>query len=166
MTSVAQSRSGGLFDRNALALYRYKRYQQSKADNGNFYFGPKSLLLFGASSFLYEVCEIVQFYESAVLILMKLFPSLGNAGVPDQATMNSFFGNNGSATGYKFNNMEKIPANWFSRATPYTILDVATEIGAQYEQYPVAFGGNIGKGNFVGYVITLSFSYFLADVSD
>lgn len=85
----------------------------------------------------------------------QLFPSLGNAGSADQATMNSFFGTNGSSTGYKFNNMEKIPANWYSRATPYTILDVATEIGAQYEQYPVAFGGNVGKGNFVGYVMIL-----------
>lgn len=60
--------------------------------------------------------------------------------------------------------MEKIPPNWFSRATPYTILDVAAEIGAQYEQYPVAFGGNIGKGNFVGYVI-LSFSYLHTEMS-
>ncbi|KAL2075059.1 hypothetical protein VTL71DRAFT_1 [Oculimacula yallundae] len=133
MSAVAQAKSNGKFDRDALALYRYGRYQQSKRDNGNFYFGPKSLLLFGAASFLYE-----------------LFPSKGNAGVPDQATMNSFFGTYGSSTRYKFNNMEMIPKNWYSRSTPYTIMDVAREIGAQYEEYPVAFGGNVGKGNFVG----------------
>lgn len=38
-----------------LALYRELRYNQSKADNGNFFFGPGSLLLYGAASFLYEL---------------------------------------------------------------------------------------------------------------
>lgn len=35
--------------------YREARYQQSLADNGNFFFGPGSLLLYGAASFLYEL---------------------------------------------------------------------------------------------------------------
>lgn len=42
----------GNFDLTALANYRYQRYQQSLSENGNFYFGVKSLLLFGAASFL------------------------------------------------------------------------------------------------------------------
>jgi len=42
----------GLFNLPNLALYRYQRYQQSLSENGNFYFGPKSMLLFGAASFL------------------------------------------------------------------------------------------------------------------
>lgn len=42
----------GNFDRNNIALYRYQRYQQSLHENGNFYFGPKSVLLYGAASFL------------------------------------------------------------------------------------------------------------------
>lgn len=38
-----------------LGEYRYQRYQQSLADNGNFFFGPGSLLLYGAATFLYEL---------------------------------------------------------------------------------------------------------------
>ncbi|PPJ56676.1 hypothetical protein CBER1_08710 [Cercospora berteroae] len=114
--------TGGLHNRENIARYRFQRYQQSLNENGNFYFGPKSLLLFGASSFLYE-----------------LFPNRGNLGTPDQATMDSFF------------LQEKLPEKWFSRVTPYTIPDVAREIGAQYFLNPVAFGGNTGKPNsFVG----------------
>ena len=35
-----------------IAKYRYARYQWSLNHNGNFYYGPKSLLLYGAASFL------------------------------------------------------------------------------------------------------------------
>ncbi|KAI7541530.1 Cloroperoxidase [Hortaea werneckii] len=112
----------GSFDRKCMTDYRYERYQESVAWNGNFYFGPKSLLLFGAASFLYE-----------------LFPSLGELGKPDQTTMDYFF------------KKEQLPPNWYSRVDPYTIPDVAIEIFAQYQGHPVAFGGNTGKPNsFVG----------------
>ena len=122
----------GNFNRDGLSLYRYQRYQQSKADNGNFYFGPKSLLLYGAATFLYE-----------------LFPSFGNAGTPDLATIESFFGAASDGHGgYTFNNKEQIPPNWYNRKTPYTNTDVSIEILAQYLAYPVLFGGNAGKGNF------------------
>ncbi|KAL8838635.1 MAG: hypothetical protein Q9170_002081 [Blastenia crenularia] len=129
---MMQNTCQGNFNRDNLAKYRYQRYQQSKADNTNFYFGPKALLLYGAASFLYE-----------------LFPSFGNAGTPDLATMGSFFGaeTDGSG-GYKFNNKEQIPPNWYNRKTPYKIPDVATEIVAQYLEHPVLFGGNVGKDNF------------------
>lgn len=84
MKSYADSVSGGKFDINALAAYRSKRYDESVQtvstytahsscglyvnvpQNPNFFFGPLSLLLFGAASFLYE-----------------LFPSYGNEGTPD-----------------------------------------------------------------------------------
>lgn len=109
-------------DRDAMADYRYQRYNESLKTNPNFYFGPKSLLLYGAASFLYE-----------------LFPSLGDQGKPDQATMNSFF------------IPERLPNNWFSRVLPYTIPEVSQEITYQYNKHPVAFGGNTGKPNsFVG----------------
>ncbi|KAH9831905.1 aromatic peroxygenase-like, partial [Teratosphaeria destructans] len=114
--------ANGAFNRQNLALYRYQRYNESRAENGNFYFGPKSVLLFGAASFLYE-----------------LFPSLGELGTPDQTTMDYFF------------QKEQIPPNWYSRVDPYTIPDVAAEILAQYELHPVAFGGNTGTpDSFVG----------------
>lgn len=58
----------------------------------------------------------------------ELFP--GEGGQADQATMDSFF------------KEEKIPAKWSSRVVQYNTGDVGTEIGAQYNLYPVAFGGN------------------------
>lgn len=139
MVQTCQSTSTAtapLFDRTCMSLYRYQRYQQSLANNANFYFGPKSLLLFGASSFLYE-----------------LMPTAN--GQPDLATIKSFFGASPPASGdlskpWTFNNMEMIPPNWYPRTTPYTIPLVAAEIGAQYFAYPVAFGGNVGTNNFNG----------------
>lgn len=129
MSAVAK----GSYDRAAMSTYRYKRYQDSRRDNANFYFGPKSLLLFGAASFLYE-----------------LMPS-GDNGPPDEATITSFFGAKKQSDGtYTFNNAEQIPANWKSRSQPYTIPLVAAEIGAQYFADPVEFGGNTAKGNFIG----------------
>ena len=127
-----QQTCNGDFNRDNLALYRHQRYQQSLAENGNFFFGPISILLFGAASFLYE-----------------LFPSFGPAGDPNLATMESFFGaapdGNG---GYTFNNAEQIPPSWSNRVSPYTLLGGVGEIVAQYLEYPVLFGGNVGQGNF------------------
>ncbi|KAL5120484.1 hypothetical protein ACEQ8H_001502 [Pleosporales sp. CAS-2024a] len=124
MKSFADTVSGGLFDRNAIAAYRSKRYDESLATNGNFFFGPLSLLLYGAASFLYE-----------------LFPSYGDAGTPDLATMKSFFGGWAHVG-------ERIPANWFSRVDAYTNNDVTNEILALYLKAPKLFGGNIGVNNF------------------
>ena len=125
--------SNNLFNRASLSKYRYQRYQQSINENANFYYGPKSFLLYGAASFLYE-----------------LFPSYGPAGTPDLATISSFFGAVSTGQGTWINNGERIPANWFSRVAPYTIPDAAAEILAQYVAYPVLFGGNIGTNNFDG----------------
>ena len=122
----------GNFDRDNMALYRYQRYQQSLAENGNFYFGPKEVLLIGAASFLYEA-----------------FPSLGPAGTPDLPTIESFFGAQSDGNGgYTFNNMEKIPSNWYNRQSPFSLPDAVAEIAALYLAYPVLFGGNVGQGNF------------------
>ncbi|CAF0991858.1 unnamed protein product [Adineta ricciae] len=38
-----------------MADYRYKRYQQSIAENGQFLFPPQAPLLYGAATFLYEL---------------------------------------------------------------------------------------------------------------
>ncbi|KAL8667581.1 MAG: hypothetical protein Q9202_000436 [Teloschistes flavicans] len=120
------------FNRDGLALYRYQRYQSSLANNPNFYFGPKALLLYGAATFLYE-----------------LFPSFGPEGTPDLATISSFFGAESDGNGgFRFNNREMIPADWYNRRLPYNIPDTAAEILALYLKYPVLFGGNAGKGNF------------------
>lgn len=115
------------FGRDQMALYRYQRYQQSLAENGNFYFGPLALLLFGASSFLYE-----------------LMPS-GPAYTPDLPTISSFFGAARNADGtFSFTHAERIPDGWYNRVAPYTNNDVTREIIAQYVAHPVLFGGATG----------------------
>lgn len=45
----------GNCNREALSKYRLMRWQQSEAENGNFFFSPGALLLYGAASFLYEL---------------------------------------------------------------------------------------------------------------
>lgn len=135
MKKTCAATSGGLYDRACMSLYRKQRYDESRATNGQFYFGIKSLLLFGASSFLYE-----------------LMPNAG--GTPDEATISSFFGAVQKSDGSYANHLagvgEKIPDNWVPRTDPYDILKVGAEIFAQYAAYPVEFGGNAGVGNFNG----------------
>ncbi|KAF2127317.1 Cloroperoxidase [Dothidotthia symphoricarpi CBS 119687] len=133
MKVVADRVSGGKFDRNALAAYRSQRYDESVQENPNFFFGPLTVLLYGASSFLYE-----------------LFAPYGPEGTPDLASMESFFGAvaDSSAEGGYRHVGEQIPANWHNRRAPYTNQDVTNEIVAQYIQYPKLFGGNVGTNNF------------------
>lgn len=115
-----------------LALYRYQRYQQSLAENANFYFGPFSLLLYGAASFLYE-----------------LMPSGTHNYAPDYDTISSFFGAEKQSDGsYTFNGQEKIPDNWTNRVVPYTIQLVGQQILEMYALHPVLFGGNTAQGQF------------------
>lgn len=118
--------------REELSVYREQRWQQSMQENGNFFFGPGSLLLYGAATFLYE-----------------LFP--GEGGSPDEATMMSFFGVDKTADGaYVANSGERAPPNWRPRIEPYTGRNTVEEILAMYNANPVQFGGNIGQGNFNG----------------
>jgi len=124
--------TGGNYNLENLALYRYQRYQQSLQENSNFYFGPFSLLLFGAASFLYE-----------------LMPSGTHGYAPDIETISSFFGaeDNGDGT-YSFNGKEQIPPNWTNRVEPYTDIDVGAQIIEMYALHPVMFGGNTADGTF------------------
>lgn len=100
--------------REELSLYREQRWQESAADNGNFFFGPGSLLLYGAATFLYE-----------------LFPAEG--GRPDEATMMSFFSISKDSSGnYVQNDGERAPPGWRPRIEPYGGGDVVREILAMY----------------------------------
>ncbi|GIZ49912.1 hypothetical protein CKM354_001292900 [Cercospora kikuchii] len=110
--------TGGLHNVENLAVYRGERWDQSVEENPNFFFGPLSLLLFGAASFLYE-----------------LFPS-GPNYIPDQATMDAFFVR------------EQLPANWINRVEPYTNRLVTQEILKMYLLNPRPFGGNTADGSF------------------
>jgi hypothetical protein len=124
--------TGGDYNLNNLALYRYQRYGQSVQENPNLYFGPFSLLLYGAASFLYE-----------------LMPSGTRNYAPDLYTISSFFGAASDGNGgYSFNNAEKIPDNWTNRVKPYSIMDVGQQIQDMYLLNPVLFGGSTGNGGF------------------
>ncbi|THV43716.1 hypothetical protein BGAL_1034g00010 [Botrytis galanthina] len=124
--------TSGNYNRDGLAKYRAQRYKQSLKDNPNFYFGPASLLLFGAASFLYE-----------------LMPSGTKNYTPDYHTISSFFGAKQNSDGsYSFTGEERIPDNWTNRATPYSHTDATNEILALYLQEPVLFGGATGNGGF------------------
>lgn len=122
--------TGGVYDRAGMSKYRLERYEQSLQENPNFFFGPLTVLLYGASSFLYE-----------------LMPS-GPSYVPDEATISSFFGAVEQSDGSYTFTAEKIPDNWYNRVTPYSNVDVTAEILAQYLANPVLFGGATGNGGF------------------
>lgn len=111
--------TGGNFNREGLSKYRLQRWQQSQAENPNFSFGPLTILLYGAASFLYE-----------------LMPSGTRGYAPDLETISSFFID------------EKIPDNWTNRVAPYSNVDVTAEILAMYLENPVLFGGNTADGSF------------------
>ena len=128
MHSFAQQ-NGGLYNRKAMADYRYERYQQSLRDNGLFLFPPQSVLIYGAASFLYE-----------------LFPSATD-NAPTETVISSFFGAQPDGRGHWTSIPERIPPNWVKRKTPYTLVDVAVEILKLYIAHPVPFGGNTGEPN-------------------
>lgn len=130
MYEHAQEFGGGLFNRDAIAAYRAKRYDDSLATNPNFYFGPKALLLYGAASFIYNA-----------------FP--GSTAQPDLENTATFFGavDNGDGTWSK--RPERIPQGWRNRETPYTVTEIGNEVFAQYTASPKLFGGNVGANNFL-----------------
>lgn len=125
--------TGGLFDLEGLAKYRFERYVQCREENPQFYFPVLSVFQYGAASFVYE-----------------LFPN-GNEGyVPNLQNTETFFGAKWNEAKQNYDSVpERIPNNWINRKTPYTLPDIVGQIIAMYGKYPVPFGGNAG-GKFVG----------------
>lgn len=134
MKDVCDTTSAGEFDITCMTQYRYNRYQDSLTTNGDFYFGIKSLLLFGASAFVFRLMPSGT--DPATLANTESFFGATPAGGP--------YDNHAAGVG------EMIPAGWVPRPTAYTLLDVVSDILAQYTAKPVAFGGNVGVGNFNG----------------
>ncbi|MCJ1264217.1 hypothetical protein MMC22_004088 [Lobaria immixta] len=129
---MMQETCQGTFDRACLSLYKSQRYAQSRADNGNFFFGPDAFIFYAAASFLYE-----------------LFPNYGNEGTPDLATISSFFGAESDGQGgFRFNGNERFPSNWHNRRVAMNLVDVGTEILGLYLPHPVLLGGNTASGSF------------------
>jgi hypothetical protein len=120
------------YGRDTIADWKYARYQQSLAENPNFYFGPLGLILYGAASLTYA-----------------LMPN-GNRGyVADHETISSFYGAQDNPDGtISFNGGERIPANWTNRATPYGLAEAVPEILYMFAKHPVLVGGKTGPGTF------------------
>lgn len=107
------------------------RYKQSTAENPNFYFGPKVVLLYGAASFLF-----------------RLFPNFtGNTGPPVLHFIGGFFGTQQSGSTFVFDEGEQILDDWHNRLTPLTLADVADDFVTMYSMNPVLLGGNAGQVN-------------------
>jgi hypothetical protein len=117
------------FNFACLAKGRYLRYQDSLAHNSQFYYGQKQLLLYGATAFIYE------FYGSGT-------------GSVDLATAGTFFGAVKGSNGQYTSVPERFPANWRTRKTPLSLVDINLDVLNMYLAYPVAFGGATGKGGF------------------
>lgn len=119
------------FDINGLSKFREERWIQSQAQNPNFFFGPLTLLLYGAASFLYE-----------------LMPSGTRNYEPVLEDISAFFGTEQDANGNWVYIHERIPPNWTNRVEPYSNNDVTQEILNMYLLNPVQFGGNTADGTF------------------
>jgi len=131
---MMQDTCQGNFNRENLSKYRLQRWNQSQQQNPNFEFGPLTLLLYGAASFLYE-----------------LMPKGNHKYAPDLETISSFFGAEQQSDGsWEFNGGERIPDKWTNRVAPYTNNDVTREILLMYLENPVLFGGNTAAGHFDG----------------
>lgn len=122
---------GGQFNLPNMVKFMGQRYHQSIAENPNFYFGPKVVLLYGAASFLF-----------------RLFPNFtGDTGPPVLHFIGGFFGAKQSGSTFVFSGGERILDDWFNRLTPLTLADVANDFATMYSSAPVPLGGNAGKTN-------------------
>ena len=122
---------GGNFSLPQMVTFMGQRYKQSIAENANFYYGPKVVLLYGAASFLF-----------------RLFPNFtGDVGPPTLHFIAGFFGVQQSGTSFVLRSGEEILDDWHNRLTPLTLADVAKDFATMYSMSPVLLGGNAGKVN-------------------
>ncbi|MCJ1360738.1 MAG: hypothetical protein MMC33_010747 [Icmadophila ericetorum] len=123
--------TGGNFDLPNMVDYMGMRYKQSIAENPNFYYGPKVVLLYGAASFLF-----------------RLMPNFtGDVGNPDLMVVSAFFGAEKEGDTFIFNGGEELPDEWHNRRTPLTLANVAEDFSTMYTMSPQLLGGNAGKVN-------------------
>ena len=121
----------GNFDLANMVTYMGQRYKQSIAENKNFYYGPKVVLLYGAASFLF-----------------RLFPNFtGDVGPPVLHFIAGFFGVVQNGTQFSRLAGEQILDDWHNRLHPWTLANVAQDFSTMYTSAPVLLGGNAGKVN-------------------
>ena len=122
---------GGQFNLPNMVKFMGQRYKQSIAQNAEFYYGPKVVLLYGAASFLF-----------------RLFPNFtGDTGPPTLHFIAGFFGVQQSGSTFALSAGEQILDDWHNRLTPLTLADVANDFATMYSSAPVLLGGNAGKVN-------------------
>ncbi|KAF2200873.1 Cloroperoxidase [Delitschia confertaspora ATCC 74209] len=124
--------TGGLFDFDGVADWKYLSYVRSRTENPDFFFGPIAIFHHGAASFIYE-----------------LFPNGNDGYVPTLENTATWYGAKKNRDGSYESVPERIPDNWVNREDPYSILEIAGQILKMYAKHPVGFGGNV-NGNFVG----------------
>ena len=122
---------GGNFGLPQMVTFMGERYKQSVAENPNFYYGPKAVILYGAASFLF-----------------RLFPNFtGDVGPPTLHFIAGFFGVQQSGDTFVPRGGEVILDDWHNRLTPLTLANVADDFATMYSMAPVLLGGNAGKVN-------------------
>lgn len=121
--------SGGDFTQSHISKMKHTRWQQSKDNNPNFFFGPIGLISYAASAFLPEL--------------------YGDGNSADLHTVATFFGVGQQEDGsWKYGHNESIPENWYAREKAYGVVGVVENFLKMYLENPVLFGGNTAEGHF------------------
>ena len=122
MEDAADSISNGRHDINSLAKYRYDRYVHSRTNNPRFYLGVKSLILWGAASFVYQgFGNATEGNASASKEVVRSFFE----AVPDPKAKG----------GFRYQ-AERAPSYWYRRAEPYTLIGALSQILEMYSLHP------------------------------
>lgn len=116
MKSFAAKYGNGRYDFNVMSAFRQHRYNVSRATNDKFFWAPQSILEYGAASFTYaSFCNAT---EDA---------TCSSAG---ESSVASFYGaevDESAPSGYKYV-PERIPPNWYRRATPYDLGSIGPQM--------------------------------------
>ncbi|KAG0648672.1 Dothistromin biosynthesis peroxidase dotB [Hyphodiscus hymeniophilus] len=136
------------YDLTALTPFRASRFEQSIANNPNFFNGPFSGVAVQPAAYTF----IYRFMSNK----SSEYPE----GYLDGEVLKSFFGVTGSPGSFQWTEgTEKIPTNWYKRAIgdEYTIPFFATDLNLAALEYPqfLSIGGNTGTVNsFTGVDLT------------
>lgn len=121
MKSFAAKYGNGRYDFNVMSAFRQHRYNVSRATNDKFFWAPQSILEYGAASFTYaSFCNAT---EDA---------TCSSAG---ESSVASFYGaevDESAPSGYKYV-PERIPPNWYRRATPYDLGSIGPQMIGEWK---------------------------------
>jgi len=121
-----------IFDLDAIALHRVRRYYQSLAENPWIIFPPQEIHNYGAGAFVFSA-----------------FPSSARNMTPDLETIASFFGAVPFGNGSYGSQPERIPDGWHNRVYMLNGTDIDVSAASLYNAYPVPFVAGDGTGNLL-----------------